>query len=60
MDLEINESNRRAIRIMGYNQITITEENRDELFETVLTVVHQQLICFNGEKKNDDHLPNPA
>ena len=27
MDLELNEANRRAIRIMGYNQITITEEN---------------------------------
>ena len=39
---------------------TITEENRDELFEMVLTVVHQQLICSNGEKKNDDHLPDPA
>ena len=31
MDLEINESNRRAIRIMGYNQITITEENLEKI-----------------------------
>ena len=31
MDLEINEANRRAIRIMGYNQITITEENLDKI-----------------------------
>lgn len=27
MEWEINDANRRAIRIMGYNQITITEEN---------------------------------
>ena len=33
MDLEINESNQRAIRIMGYNQITITEENLDKIKE---------------------------
>ena len=33
MDLEINESNRRAIRIMGYNQITITEENLEKIKE---------------------------
>lgn len=31
MDLEINESNRRAIRIMGYNQITITEDNLEKI-----------------------------
>lgn len=31
MDLEVNESNRRAIRIMGYNQITITEENLEKI-----------------------------
>ena len=31
MDLEINESNRRAIRIMGYNQIAITEDNLDKI-----------------------------
>ena len=31
MDLEINESNRRAIRIMGYNQIAITEDNLDRI-----------------------------
>lgn len=33
MNLEVNESNRRAIRIMGYNQITITEENLDKIKE---------------------------
>ena len=33
MDLEINESNRRAIRIMGYNQITITEDNLSKIKE---------------------------
>lgn len=33
MDLEINESNRRAIRIMGYNQITITEDNLEKIKE---------------------------
>ena len=33
MDLEINESNRRAIRIMGYNQITITEDNLEKVKE---------------------------
>ena len=33
MDLEVNESNRRAIRIMGYNQITITEENLEKVKE---------------------------
>ena len=31
MDMEINESNRRAIRIMGYNQITISEENLEKV-----------------------------
>ena len=31
MDLELNESNRRAIRIMGYNQITITEDNLEKI-----------------------------
>lgn len=31
MDLEINESNRRAIRIMGYNQIAITEDNLEKI-----------------------------
>ncbi len=31
MDLEINESNRRAIRIMGYNQISITEDNLEKI-----------------------------
>ena len=31
MDLEINEANRRAIRIMGYNQITITEDNLEKI-----------------------------
>lgn len=31
MDLEVNESNRRAIRIMGYNQITITEDNLEKI-----------------------------
>ena len=33
MDLEVNEANRRAIRIMGYNQITITEENLEKIKE---------------------------
>ena len=33
MDLEINESNRRAIRIMGYNQIAITEDNLEKIKE---------------------------
>ena len=33
MDLEINESNRRAIRIMGYNQINITQENLTKIKE---------------------------
>lgn len=33
MDLEINDSNRRAIRIMGYNQITITEDNLEKVKE---------------------------
>lgn len=33
MDLEINEANRRAIRIMGYNQITITEDNLERVRE---------------------------
>ena len=27
MNLEVNEANQRAIRIMGYNQITLTEDN---------------------------------
>lgn len=31
MNLEINESNRRAIRIMGYNQIVITEDNLEKI-----------------------------
>ena len=31
MNLEVNEANRRAIRIMGYNQITITEENLEKI-----------------------------
>ena len=31
MELEVNEANRRAIRIMGYNQITITEENLEKI-----------------------------
>ena len=33
MDMEINESNQRAIRIMGYNQITITEDNLAKIKE---------------------------
>ena len=33
MNLEINEANQRAIRIMGYNQITITEENLEKIKE---------------------------
>lgn len=33
MDMEINESNRRAIRIMGYNQITITEDHLNQIKE---------------------------
>ena len=33
MNLEVNEANRRAIRIMGYNQITITEENLTKIKE---------------------------
>lgn len=33
MDLEINDANRRAIRIMGYNQITITEDNLERIKE---------------------------
>ena len=33
MDLELNEANRRAIRIMGYNQITITEDNLAKIKE---------------------------
>ncbi|MBR5596591.1 MAG: hypothetical protein IKW30_04195 [Lachnospiraceae bacterium] len=33
MDLEVNEANQRAIRIMGYNQITITEENLSKIKE---------------------------
>lgn len=31
MDFEVNEANRRAIRIMGYNQITITEDNLEKI-----------------------------
>ena len=31
MNLEVNEANKRAIRIMGYNQITITEENLEKI-----------------------------
>lgn len=31
MGLETSEANRRAIRIMGYNQITITEENLEKI-----------------------------
>ena len=33
MDLEINEANQRAVRIMGYNQISITEENLEKIKE---------------------------
>ena len=33
MNLEINEANKRAIRIMGYNQITITEDNLNKIKE---------------------------
>ena len=33
MDLEVNEANKRAIRIMGYNQITITEDNLNKIKE---------------------------
>lgn len=31
MNLEIDDANRRAIRIMGYNQITITEDNLEKI-----------------------------
>ncbi len=31
MDLEINEANRRAIRIMGYNQMTISYDNLSKI-----------------------------
>jgi len=43
MDLEVNESNRRAIRIMGYNQITITEDNLEKIKEAdkqVRNIIH--------------------
>ena len=33
MNLEINEANKRAIRIMGYNQIVITEDNLNRIKE---------------------------
>lgn len=33
MGLEISEANQRAIRIMGYNQISITHENLDKIKE---------------------------
>ena len=33
MNMEINESNRRAVRIMGYNQIAISEENLEKVIE---------------------------
>lgn len=33
MDMEVNEANKRAIRIMGYNQITITEDNLNRIKE---------------------------
>ena len=33
MGLEITEANQRAVRIMGYNQITISEENLDRIKE---------------------------
>lgn len=33
MNLEINEANKRAIRIMGYNQITITKDNLNKIKE---------------------------
>ena len=33
MDMEINESNRRAVRILGYNQIVISEENLEKVKE---------------------------
>ena len=44
MNLEVNESNRRAIRIMGYNQITITEDNLNQIKESdrqVRTVIEK-------------------
>ena len=31
MDLELSDANRRAVRIMGYNQITITEDNLEKI-----------------------------
>ena len=33
MDMEINEFNRRAVRILGYNQIVISEENLEKVKE---------------------------
>lgn len=44
MGVEITEANQRAIRIMGYNQITITEENLNRVKEAdkkVQNVIHK-------------------
>lgn len=44
MDLEVNEANRRAIRIMGYSRITITEDNLRKIKEAdrqVTTIIEK-------------------